>query len=154
MRCPFDTQRRPGGEPPGLEIFCLFREPGVDQLDQAIHSSLLIGAVRNNADGGTAHDAKAQNAEQALGVDAALFFFNPDGRLILVRLLDEEGSRTSVQTDLILNGNFFHVHSYSLLLLKIICPCVSTVGACQAVSCVRYAALIASILSYFVDFVQ
>ena len=29
-------------------------------------------------------------------------------------LLDEEGSRTGVQTNLILNGNFFDVHSYSL----------------------------------------
>ena len=51
-------------------------------------------------------------------------------------LLDEEGSRTCVQTNLILNGNFFNVHSYSLLLLKIICPCVSTVGDFQAVYCV------------------
>ena len=35
MRCPFDTQRRPGGIPPGLNTVQLFGEAGVDQLDQA-----------------------------------------------------------------------------------------------------------------------
>ena len=38
---------------------------------------------------------------QGLSVDAALFLFDPNGRLILVCLLDEEGGRTSVQTYLI-----------------------------------------------------
>ena len=107
-----------------------------DQLDQAVYCSLLIGAISNDADGGAANDAQAQDAEQRLRVDAALLFLDPNGGLILVGLLDEEGSRTCVQTNLILNGNLFNVHSYSLLLLKIICPCVSTVGDFQAVYCV------------------
>ena len=107
-----------------------------DQLDQTVYCSLLIGTISNDADGGAANDAQAQDAEQRLRVDAALLFLDPNGGLILVGLLDEEGSRTCVQTNLILNGNFFNVQSYSLLLLKIICPCVSTVGDFQAVYCV------------------
>ena len=51
----------------------------------------------------------------ANALHAAFFLFDPDGRLELVCLLDKEGSRTSVQTNLIFNGNFFDVHSKTLL---------------------------------------
>ena len=83
--------------------------------EQAIDRSLLISTVRNDADGSTTHDAQRQNAQQALCVHAALFLLDPNGRLELVCLLDKEGSRTSVQTNLIFNGNFFDVHSKTLL---------------------------------------
>ena len=76
---------------------------------------LLVSAIGNDADGSTANDAQRQNAQQALSVHAALFLLDPDGRLELVSLLDKEGSRTSVQTNLIFNGNFFDVHSKTLL---------------------------------------
>ena len=89
----------------------LLGKAGADQLDQAVNCSLLIGTISNDANGGAADDAQAQDAEQRLRINAALLLLDPDGRLILVRLLDEE-------------------------LLKIICPCVSTVGDFQAVYCV------------------
>ena len=54
-------------------------------------------------------------------------FLDPNGGLVLVRLLDEEGSRTGVQTNLILNGNFF---DYMIILsaFENNMPCVYTVG--------------------------
>ena len=88
----------------------LLGETGIYQLYQAFHGSLLVGTVGDDADGGAAHDAQAQNAQQALGVNAALFLLNPDGRLVLVGLLNEEGSRTGMQADFVLNGNFFNKH--------------------------------------------
>ena len=79
----------------------LLGKAGADQLDQTVNRSLLIGTVSNNADGGAADDAQTQDTEQRLGVDTALLLLDPDGGLVFVGLLDEEGSRTGVQTNLI-----------------------------------------------------
>ena len=96
----------------GTELLC---EAGLHQLDEAIDSSLLVCAIRDDADGGAAHDAQRQDAQQALSVHAALFLLDSDGRLELIGLLNKEGCRTGVQTNLIFNGNFFDVHSKTLL---------------------------------------
>ena len=48
--------------------------------------------------------------EQALCVDAALVLFNPDRRFELIGFLDKERSRARMQTNLILNKNFFDEH--------------------------------------------
>src|SRR5699024_1076112 len=45
-----------------------------------------------------------------LGIHTALFFFYPDGRLVFIGLLDEEGSGTGVEPYLILNHDFFDEH--------------------------------------------
>lgn len=60
--------------PPFLLTFRSFAEAGIHQLGQAFHGRLLVCAVRNDADGGAAYDAQAQNAKQAFRIDAALFF--------------------------------------------------------------------------------
>ena len=69
----------------------------IDQFHQGFHSLLLIGAVGNDPDGDATHNAKAQNAEKALCIDPSLLLLNPDGRLELVCLLDEECSRTGME---------------------------------------------------------
>ena len=76
---------------------------------------LLVCAVSDDADGGAAHDAQRQNAQQALCVYAALILLNPDGRLKLVCLLDEESCRSCMETNLILNQNvLLNTHCDSL----------------------------------------
>lgn len=40
-------------------LFRLLGKAGADQLDQAINSSLLIGTISNDADGGAANDFKS-----------------------------------------------------------------------------------------------
>ena len=86
----------------------------VDQLHQGVHGLFLVGAIGNDADGDTAHNAQAEHAEKALGVYAPLFLLHPDGRLELVSLLDKEGSRTGMEADLILDQYFFSTHANSL----------------------------------------
>ena len=54
-----------------------------------IDSSLLVGAIGDDADGGSAHDAQRQDAQKALSVHAALFLLDPDGRLELIGLLNK-----------------------------------------------------------------
>ena len=68
----------------------LLGEAGLDPLDKPLNGGLLVGTVRDDADGGAADDAEGKNAEQALGVDAALLLLNPDGGFILVGLLNKE----------------------------------------------------------------
>ena len=46
-------------------------------MAQGLFASLLIGTISNDADGGAADDAQAQDAEQRLRVDAALLLLDP-----------------------------------------------------------------------------
>lgn len=54
--------------------------------------------------------------EQALGVDAALLLFDPDGGFVFIRLLNKERSGTRVQANLVLNSDFFDKHFNTPLL--------------------------------------
>ena len=103
---------------PAIEKRGLLCEAAVHQLDQTLNRSLLIRAVRNDANGGAAHDAQRQHTQQALGVYPPLFFFDPDGRLVLIGLLNEESGGTSMQSDLVFNSNFLSKHVPTLLIFK------------------------------------
>ena len=89
----------------------LFSEAGLDKSDQSIDCFLFIGAAGHDLDVGAAHDAKGQNAEKGLGVDASLVFLDPDAGLELISLLDEERCRTGMKATLILNFYAFDIHS-------------------------------------------
>ena len=68
----------------------LFAEVVLDQFHQRLDSLFLIGAVGDQRNGGALHDAQGQNAQQALGIDAAILLFNPDAALELICFLDKE----------------------------------------------------------------
>lgn len=96
----------------GEKLLC---EAGLYQLNQTVHSLLLIGTICHDADCGAAYDTQGQNTQKALGVNSSFVLLNPHRRLELIRLLDEECSRASVQTNLILNRNFLTNIAITLL---------------------------------------
>ena len=73
-------------------------------------------AVSNDTDRRAADNAERQDTEQALGVDAALLLFDPDGGFVFIRLLNKERSGTRVQANLVLNSDFFDKHFNTPLL--------------------------------------
>ena len=87
----------------------------LDQLVQSCNCFLLINAVSDQGDDSALGNAQRQNTQQALSVDAALFLLDPDAALELVGLLDEIGSGTGMQADLILHSNFLSIHRTNLL---------------------------------------
>ena len=93
----------------------LLAEIVVHQVHQGGYGFLLIGAVRDQGDGGTLHDAQGQNAQQALGIDAAILLLDPDTALELVGLLDEESRGSGVQTYLVVNSDLLSIHDTALL---------------------------------------
>ncbi len=99
----------------------LFRKTRLDQLYKALNSCLFVCTVSHDLDGRTANDTERKNAEKALSVYSSLFLLDPDRRLEFISLLDEESSRTSVETYLILNHYFLDEHLI-LLLTKYISP--------------------------------
>ena len=120
------------GQPPPVMQFVrkslvVLSETGIHQFYQAFHSLLLVGTVRDDADGDPPDNTQGEYAQKALSVDSALLFLHPDGGLVLVGFLDEKSSGTSVQTDLILNKNFFHKHgSYSPIHVMFGTYCICT----------------------------
>ena len=68
----------------------LLGKAGVNQVYQTLYRVGLVRAVSKDLDGGAADDTKGKNAEERLSVDLSLVLLYPDGRLVLVRLLDEE----------------------------------------------------------------
>ncbi len=93
-------------------------ETAVYQLNQCIHSCLLVRTVSDDADVSAAYDTEGQNTQQALSVHPTLLLFDPDRGLELVSLLNEEGSGSCVQTYLILNCNIFYKHNQTLPSLR------------------------------------
>ena len=94
-----------------VRVSCVLCEFAVDKGTEAGNSRFFVSAVRNDADADTADDAERQNAQEALAVYAALFLFDPDGRLEFVSLLDEESCRTCMKTDLIFYDYIFYEHN-------------------------------------------
>lgn len=92
----------------------LFCEAGFNQTHKTFYSLFLVRTVCNDADGGSAYHAEGQNAQQALCIDSAILFLNPDGGFELICFLDEKCSRTSVKTYLVLNNNLFNKHNLKL----------------------------------------
>ena len=88
-----------------------------DQLGQSVHGLLLVAAVGDQRHGRALHDAQAQNAQQALGVDAAFLLLDPDTALVLIGLLNKISGRPGVQADLILDCDLPCIHGTALLTL-------------------------------------
>ena len=55
-----------------VKLFC---KTGFHKSDQAVDSLLLVGTIGDDVDLRAADNAKGQDAEKALCVDAALFLF-------------------------------------------------------------------------------
>ena len=89
----------------------LLGKVGGDHLVQGLHRFLLIGAIRNQLDGGALHDTQGQNAQQALCIHLPLILLHPDGALELVGLLDKERGRFGVQPNLIVNDRLLTIHT-------------------------------------------
>ena len=94
----------------------------LDQLGQRVNSFLLVAAVGDQRHGGALHNAQAQHAQQALGIDAALFLLYPDAALELVGLLDKIRSGSGVQTDLVLDCDLPCIHETALLTHNFVLP--------------------------------
>ena len=96
---------------------CLFFGDGLlseirrNHLVESLNGLLLVGTISDQLDGGALHDAQGENAQQALGVDLALLLLDPDRALELIGLLNEEGSGSGVQTNLIVHDGFLTIHS-------------------------------------------
>ena len=95
----------------------LLGEVRIDESRQRCDRFFLIRAVRNDRDLGTLHDAEGQDAQKALGIDAALFLLDPDAALELVGFLDEKRRRSGMKAYLIVNDYFFAYHSRHPLIL-------------------------------------
>ena len=94
-----------GVTPACILVLRLFGKSAIDQLSQAIQSSFLVLTVCNQRNGHALGDTQRQYAQQALGVDSTLFFFDPDRALVAICFLNKEGRRSGVQTDTI--GNLY-----------------------------------------------
>ena len=93
---------------------------GIDQCGQGIDRFLLVGAVGHEGDRRALHDAKRQDAEKALGVNASLVFLDPDAALELVCLLDKKtAGRAWSPSRLLMTASFVIIFStpYALLCL-------------------------------------
>lgn len=88
----------------------LLRETRVQQPDQFFDRLFLVLPAGDDADLRPAHDTQGEHAQQALGVDSALVFFNPDGRFELVGFLNKKCGRPGVKAHLILNHDIFYEH--------------------------------------------
>ena len=86
--------RTTGAFPSGRDN--LVSKIGCDELYQCGNSLFLIRAVSDQVDRGALGDAKGQNAEQALGIYAALFLLHQDGRLELICLLNKKSCRAGI----------------------------------------------------------
>ena len=84
----------------------LFREAGFDQGHQAVHGFRLIIAVGDDADV-VPPTMPRDSTPSKLFALTRRSSFHPDGRFILVGLLDEEGSRAGMEANLILDQNVF-----------------------------------------------
>ena len=100
--------------PHGVPYFLLAKII-VHQVHQGGHGFLLIGAVRDQGDGGALHDAQGQDAQQALGIDAAVLLLDPDAALELIGLLNEESRGSGVQTYLVVNSDLLSIQGTALL---------------------------------------
>ena len=80
----------------------LLREAALYELNEAVNSELLVAAVSDDADLSAANDTEREDTEQGLCVYSALFLLDPDGRLVLVSLLDKESCGSCVETNLVL----------------------------------------------------
>ena len=97
----------------------LLRVIRINQIAQGLDGLFLIRAVGDDGDSRALDDAQGQDAQQALGVDAALFLLDPDAALELVGLLDEEGRGSGMETDLIVDDYLFGYHArHSSLLYR------------------------------------
>ena len=85
-------------------VICLFSKAGVNEGCKTFQCVCFISAVRNESDGHALNDTEREYAEKALCVNSAVILFNPDRALIGVRLLNEECSRSCMQTYIILNS--------------------------------------------------
>ena len=93
-----------------------------EHIGQCLDCFFLIGALSNDADARALGDAHGQNAEQALGVDLAVFHLDPDAGLELVGLLDEVGSLTVIKAGFALYDGLLHVHRRHSLYIMLGCP--------------------------------
>ena len=93
----------------------LLAEIVVHQVHQRGDSFLFISAVSDQGNGGALHDAQGQNAQQALGIDAAVFLLDSDAALELVGLLNKESSGSGMQTYLVVNSDLLCIHDPALL---------------------------------------
>ena len=114
----------------GFMLLGVLGKIGIDQRGQGIDRFLLVGAVRHEGDRRALHDAKRQDAEKALGVNASLVFFDPDAALELICLLDEESRGPCMESHLVVDDCFFRDHLSPLLMHNYACfilsktPCI------------------------------
>ena len=101
---------------PYTRFYLRLIEVTIDELGQRSNRLFLIDAVSDDRDGSTLYDAKGQNAEQALGVNAPFFLLDPDAALEFIRLLNEEGCGSGVKTYLIVDNDLFGYHVSPLLI--------------------------------------
>ena len=83
-----------------------FSETAVDQFAQTVQRGFLALSVRHQGHGHSFCDTERKHAEQALGVDAAVILFNPDGARVGISLLNEEHRRSCMQTEGIIDDDF------------------------------------------------
>ena len=81
------------------ESAALVAETAVNQFNKRCDCLLLVGAVSNDADCSTADNTQRKDAQQRLGIHAALFLLDPDCRAELICLLDKECSRACMETN-------------------------------------------------------
>ena len=53
----------------------LFRKRRIHQRDKAVNGSLLVDAVRDDADGGITDDTERQNTQETLRIDGFSLYF-------------------------------------------------------------------------------
>ena len=82
----------------------LFDKTAVDKGTQTFEGFLFVRAVRDQRDRHALDNAEGENAEQTFRVDSAVVFFYPDRAFVGIGLLNEERSRSCVQTHVVLDG--------------------------------------------------
>ena len=87
-----------------------------DEFAETVDRELFVAAVGDQADRRTLGDAEGENAEKALGVDAAVIAFDPNAAAVFVGFLNEECGGTGVQADLVVHNDIFRQHVFVLLI--------------------------------------